>query len=241
MLGCCSTPAVTPSHKHYKFAYFNARGVGETCRFLLAMAKTDFEDFRYNLTFEKPGDFSTIKRPEFDAAKAAGELDVSLGKVPYLEVEGVKVAQSKAIERFLAREFGFMGANSVEAAQIDQMCEHIIDFKNAYQKAKGIKDEDEKKAAVEKWFSTDLPGLVQSAEKSLPPGAPGSPWLVGSKVSLADVAWFQFLAAPKGFFDNVEGAKAAFEPCPRIKAALEAVGKIPEVQEWIRTRPDTMF
>jgi prostaglandin-H2 D-isomerase / glutathione transferase len=223
----------------YKLTYFDARGVSENIRFMFAVAKQPYEDKRFGFSFGTPGDFSTIQRPEFDAAKAAGELDASLGKVPNLEVDGVKVGQSKAIERFLARELGLAGQSSLEAFQIDCLCEHVVDFKQAYTKAKGTTDADEKEKALKKWFDEDLPSHLALVEKSLPAG-PG-PFLVGSKVSLADVVFYQFLLAPKGFFDNAEGAKAAFQHCPRIKAALEAVDRIPELQAWIKARPDTMF
>jgi len=223
----------------YKLTYFDIRGLAELSRFLFAIAKTPYEDNRLSLSFGTPGDFSTLQRPEFDALKASGELDVCLGKVPCLEVDGVKMGQSKAIERFLARELGLMGESSMEAARIDQLCENIVDFKAAYQKAKATTGEDEKKAALDKWFAEDLPNNLKLVEKSLP--AAEGPWLVGSKVSLADVAYYMFLLAPKGFFDNAEGAKAAFQECPRLTAALESVDAIPELQEWIKTRNDTMF
>merc|ERR1711982_123564 len=144
-----------------------------------------------------------------------------------------------AIERYLAREFGFMGANSVEAAQIDQVGETVADIKRAYQKPREVKDAAEKEAAMKKWFEEELPATLVLAEKSLPAG-PG-PFLIGSKVSLADLAMYQLLAAPGAFFDNAEGAKAAFQNCPRIKAAMAAVEQIPELQEWLKTRPETPF
>lgn len=194
---------------------------------------------RRHYAFGVPGDFTTIKRPEFDAAKASGELDASLGKVPFLEVDGVKIGQSKAIERFLAKEFGLFGGSAVEGAQVDQLCETVRDFKDLYQKVRAVTGEEEKKAAMEKWFKEDLPGLLKTVEKSVPAGA--GPWLVGSKVSLADIVWYLFLAAPKGFFDDGEAAAAAFKDCPRIKAALEATGAIPELKEWIAKRPDSPF
>jgi len=223
----------------YKLYYFDIRGLAEVARFMFAVSKTPYEDFRYSFSFGTPGDFSTISRPEFDAAKAAGELDASMGKVPMLEVDGTKIGQSKAIERFLARELGFAGSTSIEFAQIDQICETAVDIKQAYQKVRNIQDATEKEAAMTKWFSEDLPASLSLAEKSLPAG-PG-PFLVGSKVSWADLTWYNFIAAPKGFFDNAEGAKAAYEACPRIKAAMEAVAEIPELQEWIQKRPDSMF
>lgn len=39
---------------------------------LLALAGVPYEDHRYRFTFGKPGDFSTISMPEFEADKAAG-------------------------------------------------------------------------------------------------------------------------------------------------------------------------
>lgn len=223
----------------YKLVYFDIRGLAETARMLFAIAKQSYEDFRFSLSFGVPGDFSTISRPEFDAAKASGELDASLGKLPYLEVDGVKIGQSKAIERFLARELGLAGSTLVETAQVEQLVETVADIKAAYQKVKGIADPDEKAKGMEKWFAEDLPTWCALAEKSLPAG-PG-PWLIGTKVSYADVVWYAFLEAPKGFFDNTEGAHAAFQGCPKLKAAMEATGAIPALQEWIAKRPDTMF
>ena len=82
-----------------KLIYFDVRGVAERIRYLLAVAGVEYEDFRYPLTFGVPGDRSTMSRKEFDAAKAAGDHDVAMGKVPILEVDGVKIPQSKAIER----------------------------------------------------------------------------------------------------------------------------------------------
>ena len=57
----------------------------QTIRYMFAVSKTPYEDFRYSFTFGTPGDFSTVQRPEFDAAKAAGDLDAGLGRLPILE------------------------------------------------------------------------------------------------------------------------------------------------------------
>jgi len=223
----------------YKLNYFDVRGVAEVIRMEFAVAKQDYEDFRFPLTFGVPGDFSTMIRKEFDEAKASGMLKCSMGQVPFLEVDGVKIGQSKAIERFLAKRLGLAGSSDVEEAIVDQLCETVRDGKDAYQKKRGIADEAEKKAAMEKYFAEELPEFVAKAEDSVPEG-PG-PFLVGGKVSLADIHWFQFLAAPKGFFDNAEAAKAAFQASPKIKAAVEAVAALPEMQAWLEKRPDTMF
>ena len=74
-----------------------------------------------------------------------------------LEVDGQMIGESKAIERFVARLGGLMGANEVEAAQIDAMAEHVRDINTAYQKIRAMKDE-EKEAAMAKWG--DLEGVA---------------------------------------------------------------------------------
>jgi len=223
----------------YKLTYFDIRGLAENARIILAAAKQEYEDCRLSFSFGTPGDFSTIKRPEFDEMKAKGQLDASMGKVPLLEVNGVKIGQSKAIERFLASQLGMMGSSPTEAAQVDQLGETVRDIKDAYQKARGIQDEAEKKTAIDKWFAEDLPNYMSLAEKSLPAG-PG-PFLVGGKLSLADILFYTLLLAPGGFFDNTEGAKASFQSSPKIKAAMEAVDALPQLKEYFASRKETPF
>jgi glutathione S-transferase len=221
----------------YKLTYFDIRGLAETARLMFVIAKQEFEDCRFSLAMDfkdgKP-DFSTIKRPEFDAAKAAGELDASGGKVPLLTVDGEhKIGQSKAIERYLAGALGLAGSSAVEAAQIDAVGETVRDIKDAYQKVKGEAD------TKEKFFVEGLPAQLASLEKSLPSAS--GPWLIGSKVSYADVVLFNFLTSQKGFFDDFDKAKEAYMTCPRIAAAIQAVEANAEIQTWIAGRKDTMF
>ena len=85
-------------------------------------------------------------------------------------MDGKKIGQSKAIERYLAADFGMMGGSSVEAAQVDMLGETIRDIKEswaqasthpsvlaalyvheeAYQKAKDVKEEEKAAAAWQK-------------------------------------------------------------------------------------------
>jgi len=215
-----------------KLMYFDIRGLAETTRLLFAASKKEYEDKRYPLIFGTPGDFSTIKREEFDAAKAAGEFDAGMGKLPILECDGVKIGQSKAIERFVAKKVGMMGTNEIEEFQIDAACACVMDIKDAYKAAKQA-GQDDKDAAMKKWFEEALPELLVKVEKTLPAGGA---WLVGSKMSLADVTFYYFLLDPKGFFDDVEGAKKAMAKAPRIAAACEAVQADAGISEWVNSK-----
>jgi len=221
----------------YELSYFDIRGLAETSRLLFAAGKQEYEDHRFKFSVDmvdgKP-DFSTVKRPEFDAAKASGELDAAMGKVPLLTVDGAKIGQSKAIERFLAKQLGLAGSNDVEAAQIDAVSETVRDIKDTYNKEKG---EAETK---EKFYAQTLPAQFALLEKSLPKAADG-PWLIGSKISYADVCLFALLTTNKGYFDDADQAIAAYSACPRIAAAVEAVAANEDIKAHLAKRPDTMM
>ena len=105
-----------------KLTYFNVRGLAETTRMILAVGKVDYEDFRYPLDVIDMSTYKMVK-DEFDSDKAEGKLLKSLNKVPFLEVDGVVIPQSKTIERFLAKSCNMMGSTDLESARIDSICE----------------------------------------------------------------------------------------------------------------------
>ena len=136
-----------------KLNYFNGRGLGETSRLILVAANVEFEDFRYPIEILDWATYNMVRK-EFDEDKASGKLWRSMGKLPFLEVDGRVVSQSKAIERYLARRYGMMGSSDEEAALVDSYCEYIRDFKTAYQSVRKAENREE---AMEKWFGETLP------------------------------------------------------------------------------------
>jgi glutathione S-transferase len=76
-------------HKKPKLIYFPIRGRGEHIRQALKLAGVHFEDVHVSFDLW----------PQFK-----GEMP--LGHVPVLEVDGVKIADSKAIARFVGQEYG---------------------------------------------------------------------------------------------------------------------------------------
>ena len=131
-----------------KLVYFNGRGLAEISRMVLAIGGEEYEDVRYPL---KIIDWSKhqMEKEEFEKDKADGKLARSLNKVPYLEVDGVVVPQSKSIERFLAKKYNLMGTSDIEALRIDSLCECVRDFKDTYQSVRKaenkVEDNEEKK------------------------------------------------------------------------------------------------
>ena len=111
---------------------------------------------------------------------------------------------------------------------MDMVNEHLIDVKKEYndtKKAGGGVDSE----AVAEWFKTKLPEWMGKLEKCL--GDNG--FAVGSKMSWADVELFTFITS---FFDNVEGAAASIENCPKIQRSVELIKTLPAMAEHLAKR-----
>jgi len=204
---------------------------------ILAVAGEEYEDFRYKFSFSTPGDFSTIKREEFDADQAAGKLDYAMGKVPLLQAgPDFQLPQSKAIERYLAGRFGLMGSTPEEAAWVDAVCEHVRDVNDAYRSKGlfGMKDEEKKAEITKKWFGEELPAFLKKLEAALP-GPDGH--AVGGKTSLADIVLFKLL---KDTWSNQDVA-ATYADCPKLNAIVATMDAHADLKKWIEDRPKTMF
>jgi hypothetical protein len=59
-------------------------------------------------------------------------ISMKFVQIPQLTYNGEDIPQSKAIERFLAKKFGFFGKNEVDAALIDAFSEQIRDININY-------------------------------------------------------------------------------------------------------------
>lgn len=218
-----------------KLTYFNVRGLAETSRMLFAInnqngTREEYEDFRYPLEVT---DMATHKmtKDEFDKDKSDGKLVKSLNKVPFLEVDGVTIPQSKTIERFLATRFGLMGTSVMDYARIDSICECVRDFKDMYQKVRVAENKTE---ATNEWFTVTLIERLTLLENLL--GSDG--FSVGDKLSLSDVVLYSFIT---NFFDNKEASMNATLATPKLRKIVDNVHSLPEMKEWLEKRPNTDF
>eukprot|EP00750_Incisomonas_marina_P012604 INCI1710.1.p1 GENE.INCI1710.1~~INCI1710.1.p1 ORF type:complete len:261 (-),score=55.24 INCI1710.1:121-903(-) len=218
----------------FKLIYFDARGVVENVRIMFYLARTQYVDFRF------PVCCMTFARPEYDEVADEGVvLAANMNRVPVLEVRDAEgtlqatVGQSKAIERFVARQLHFMGRNEIEAAQIDMICEHIRDIKQKYSDAKGHRKGAELIAAKNVFMKEALPKWMGRLEASLV-GDPG--FAVGDRLSLADITLQQNV---RDYFDDKPAARASLDECPKLQAIFANVEKA--AAGWYATRPNTKF
>lgn len=213
-----------------KLTYFNAKGLAEVSRILLALAQVDYVDYRYPIDVIDPVNHE-YKRELFDHDKSTGKLDSSMGKLPVLEITDkrgnhVVIPQSKAIERYLSKKYGFMGTNLLEEARIDSICECVRDIKEHYAKMNFSQQlEYFHDGGV---FEKELHSLVNVLDFS-------SKFAVGSSLSLADVSIYSLITHHKPEALEIAGKNA------RIRDIVMKVASRPEVVVWMQKRPKTTF
>jgi len=200
----------------YKLTYFDGRGLAEVSRLLFAISGTPFEDFRFHLDDD---------RTEWKAAKHT----FPMFKVPELVFNGAHISQSKAIERFLSKKFGFFGSNEVEAAHIDSFSEEIRDIHIDYRGAIGNEEKLTKFWSEE--YQTHLNALANVAGKN--------GHFVGDKLSLGDIQFFyQTTNFDPKYFPTVE---AELEKHPSLKKIRDTVAANDKLIAYLSKRKVTPF
>ncbi|XP_002731493.1 S-crystallin SL11-like [Saccoglossus kowalevskii] len=202
---------------NYKLHYFDIRGRAEPCRLILAAAEVDYEDIR-------------IPIKNWPEEKASGKYP--LGQLPCMEVNGVMLAQSRAIARFLANEHGLAGKTSLDKARADIVVDTLGDL--SPHMVKMVKEKDAtKKAELEKEYaSTTLQACYKNLEKLLISNNGGDGFFVGDELTWADLVFMNTTEIP------ITG-HASLDEFPKLKALYERVKAQPKIADWIAKRPET--
>lgn len=203
---------------HVKISYLPGRGLAETTRLLLAEAGADWEDIR--LTQDQVKELKGTKLP--------------YNQVPILECSrypGLVVAQSQAIQRFVAKHYGLYGKDIIETTLIDGVLEAILDIRidsrvNVYSQPEEKKPEGKKKMETE-LFPKHLALLENILRRS------GTDYFVGDKISIADIQFFNTFWSFKTDYPNVLNA------FPLLQALYQRVSERPRISEWLHKRPVT--
>jgi len=228
----CSNLAPCAEHgTSYKLSYFNVRGFAEPIRYLFVIGGRPFEDFRYPVEF-----VNGFKADEWEADKKSGKFAFALNQIPVLETPKFQLGQSRAIQRYLARDFGLNGSNEIEAAQIDAFCEHVRDL--AQQRGDAVRKVERKDsgAAGTVWVNEQLPLWLPELEAAIS-GPDG--YVVGNRTSVADIVLFFTFADI--FIDDLAAVTKQLESTPKIAAIVKRIGELPEIVSYRNSRPQTPF
>lgn len=195
----------------YKLTYFNGRGLAETSRLIFALVGQEYEDIRV------PKD----KWPEI-------KPNTPFGMVPILEVDGKKYTQSFAIAMYLGRKFGLYPSDPEEAFKVDEIIFLIQDNLKAALKVRYAKPE-EKEELMKEYKEVQSPKFNGFYERMLKENGTG--YFVGDKITIADLAIYDFLTR---FPDLIPDGSL-------LKAHWDRIGSLDKIKAWVEKRPKTEF
>ncbi|KAG2488828.1 hypothetical protein HYH03_012627 [Edaphochlamys debaryana] len=195
----------------YKLHYFAGPGRAEAARLLFAIGNVPFEDVHYT--------YETL---------AAFKPKAPFGQVPVLELaDGKMLAQSGAIDRYVAKLAGLYPEDPLDAARADMVAFHMVDFMDLFMPTWSMAPEERAKArqAILEGKGKDkllsLSKIIEEAE------AAGG-WVAGGKMSYADVIVYVYLSGIVS--KRMEGVPPnLLDSYPVLKAFRNKVAKLPPV------------
>ncbi|XP_072031612.1 hematopoietic prostaglandin D synthase-like isoform X1 [Amphiura filiformis] len=208
----------------YKLIYFMSRCRAEPIHMMFHMIGVEYE----NVAIRDAGgdDFRKIKPL------------LPFGHVPVLEVDGVKLTQSKAIIRYLGREFGFYGKTSLEAAQIDcamDATDDVIfkagqiywhpDFPGFQVPADVLENFFKSRTEAIEQYSKTLRKLLTDLEKLFE--MVEGDFFVGDEITIADMFFFAACNYSRFF------VKDPFEGFPILAALNDRIIAHPKIKKYL--------
>uniref|UniRef100_A0A915CSF2 glutathione transferase n=1 Tax=Ditylenchus dipsaci TaxID=166011 RepID=A0A915CSF2_9BILA len=202
----------------FKLTYFDFRGRGEPIRIILNYVKQPFLDNR-------------IQRDQWPSIKPT----TPFGQIPVLEVDGIEIAQTVAIMRFIGRSFALAGKDNIEAAQLDAIADTFKDFQSEmfeyFLVAIGFKEGNKEALYKEK--------MVPAVEKHFPVfdrilSKAGSGFFGRSGISWVDFFIADFLTTVMKY-----GSDSLVNKYSHMKSFYERVHSLPPLKQYFKNRKDT--
>jgi glutathione S-transferase len=174
-----------------ELGYWAIRGLAQPIRFLLAYAKAPFSEVRIGVS--QNGSLIADESTDWESHKHS--LGVAFPNLPYLiDKSGpteVRLTQSNAVLRYLARRFDFYGDSEAEQITIDVLQDEAYDFRNHIVKAAYTLG-DGYPAAFAEFAGTAMPRYLDGFESYLAKRE-NSSHFVGKRTSLADFVLYELI------------------------------------------------
>ncbi|XP_039914106.1 glutathione S-transferase-like [Hirundo rustica] len=194
-----------------RLTYLNGRGRMESIRWLLAAAGVEFEEV-YLETKE-----------QYDKLIKDGFL--LFQQVPLVEIDGMKMVQTRAIMSYIAGKYNLHGKDLKERAMIDMYVEGISDlmqmilmFPFSPPDAKEKNLESIKEKATNRYFPVFEKVLKQH----------GQDFLVGNKFSWADVQLMEAILAVE------EKVPAVLSGFPQLQVFKTKMSNMPTIKKFLQ-------
>eukprot|EP00434_Breviolum_minutum_P003491 symbB.v1.2.003070.t1/scaffold124.1/size443775/10 len=202
--------------------YFDIAGRAEPIRLALALGEYTFQDVR--LRGEEWGEKEKESAP--------------FKQLPVLYIDGVPLAQTKAILRYLGRVTQFQGkslypTDPYVSAKVDEIMDAFDDLWILLAPTYRIQNQAQKEQARQRLFEEgEAKGLIQIFESTLAKSTNGYV-IAEAGFSVADLMYFAFLSMVRSGFVEGLGPKL-LSGYPHILRHKELVAAMPEVQKYYK-------
>ncbi|XP_038152273.1 glutathione S-transferase, alpha tandem duplicate 1 [Cyprinodon tularosa] len=187
--------------------YFNGRGKMESIRWLLTVAEVEFDEY-----------FLTTREQYL---KLLNDGSLLFQQVPLVEIDGMKLVQTKAILHYIAEKYNFHGKDIKERAMINMYSEGLIDLMEMIMMLPFTADPKPKLDNIQ---SKAKERYLPVFEKALT----GPVYLVGGKLSLADVLLVECTLMLE------ENFPAILKDFPNLKSFQGRMIKIPAISRFLQ-------
>ncbi|KAE9551994.1 hypothetical protein FO519_004792 [Halicephalobus sp. NKZ332] len=209
----------------YKLTYFVSRGHAEVSRLILHYKKIPFDDIRINID-----EYSYYK----NSLKPHEPL-------PILEFQGEKLSEPVAIARFLARRHGLSGANEWEEAKTDALMDLRMKFGQVIQTYIALSvhappDFDLGVFTQKNFQESFMPGIEKYGpqfEELLQQSKNG--WFISSGITFVDFSIAELTDTIDNFYNLYK------QRFPLLAEHSRKVHQLPEIQEYLRSRPHSKY
>jgi len=196
-------------------AYWDIRGLAQPIRLLLEYAGMEWEDKLY----------VTGPAPDFDKSGWFGEKE-SLGfdfpNLPYFIDGPVKLTQTGAILRYIARKYKLDGATEEEKRRVDLIESEAIDFRSPFT---GMCYNPNFTTLKEEYLAKTLPVKLQRFSKFLG----DNPFFAGQNVTFVDFIMYEYFDQHKLLhstclkdFPNLQGFCGRIEALEKIDGFMKS-------------------
>lgn len=209
-----------------------------------------------------PFENRTISLYEYKQMRDSGKLPFE--QLPTLEVGNTMIGQSCAIARYAAQEAGIYPLDRVQAASSDMVVDAWRDLLDLLygcyvdrivengQLLMKMRQASLRVERLDEYFTVTVPMHLSRFEQMILDNQ-GSPFLVGSSLTWADLAVFDILytldqaanlwRTPSTFFYIPEPSgpyqppKKLLEQYPKLEALKKTVSRIPKIAAWLQDHP----
>lgn len=198
--------------------YWDIRGLAQPIRLLLTYTGTEFEDRRLSCG---PG-------PDYDKTCWTDQkfsLGLDFPNLPYYVQGDIKLTQTHAIMRFIARQHDLCGKTEEECGRVDMLAEQSMDFRNGWVRlcyTGGAYAPGDFEAAKEAYLAK-LPDTLKQFEAFLG----NRTWFAGTVLSFPDFHMYELLS------QHLLLAPGCLKECPGLRGLVERFEALPSIAAYM--------